>query len=126
MVEKIYPEEDSSGQTAADFVYNTIVHQPASRVYKKNEFKGRIIFSNKDEFGAIDTGGTTVDMMKSVRAQGIWDKLNANPKLISQEAADEVNSNLMGSWSLPGRKECQFPNFGKYHLLFGSAKEIPV
>ena len=56
----------------------------------------------------IDTGGNTDDMMKSVRAQGIWDKLNADPKVIVLQDEQQVNSNLMGSWSLPGEKNASF------------------
>src|SRR5664279_485223 len=107
-VEKFFPEPDSSGESAGDFVYNTIIHKPASRVYKKTNFRGRVIFSNSNEYGAIDTGGSTLDMMNSVRAQGIWDRLNANPKLIGQQEEEQVNANLIGSWSLAGEKNASF------------------
>lgn len=107
-VEKFFPEQDSAGRSATDFVYNTIIHKPDPRNYKKTNFKGRIIFSNSNEFGAIDTGGSTDDMMKSVLAQGVWEKLNVNPKWIVQRDEEQVNANLMGSWSLPGEKNASF------------------
>jgi hypothetical protein len=107
-IEKIYPEPDSTEQAPTDFVYNTTMYKQNSRTYAKNEYKGRIIFSNGRGFGAVDTGGTTIDMMNSVRAQGIWDKLNADPKSIVRKAEEEVNENLKGSWSLAGEKNASF------------------
>lgn len=107
-VEKFFPEPDSSGQSATDFVYNTIIHKPDTRNYKRTSFKGRTIFLNSSEYGAIDTGGSANDMMKSVCAQGIWDKLKADPKRIVQQDVQQVNASLMGSWSLPGEKNASF------------------
>lgn len=107
-IEKIFPESDSPEQGLTDFVYNTTIYKPDSRTYAENEYKGRIIFSNGNGFGAIDTGATTSDMMNSIRAQGIWDKLNADPKSIVRQAEEQVNTNLMGSWSLAGEKNASF------------------
>jgi hypothetical protein len=107
-VEKFFPETDSSGRSATDYVYNTITHKPDPRSYKRTLFKGRIVFSNDKEFGTIDTGSSATEMMKSVQAQGVWSKLNADPKLVFQKEEEEVNTNLMGSWSLAGEKNASF------------------
>ncbi len=124
-VEKIYPEPDSSGQTVADFVYNTVIHKPDTRVYRKSAFKGRIIFASNNEFGAIDTGSSCFSMMKSIRAQGIWDRLNADPKLISQLTMDPVNTKLIGKWSLPGERNASFQILEKTIYFLDQPKKYP-
>jgi hypothetical protein len=124
-VEKIYPEPDGSGQTVADFAYNTIIHKADTRIYRKSEFKGRIIFANNNEFGAIDTGGSCFSMMESVRGQGIWDHLNTDPKFISQQTADPVNPKLIGRWSLPGERNASFQILEKTIYFLDQPKKYP-
>jgi len=82
-VEKSYPETDemdSTGQLSTEFTYNTIIDSPSTLVFRKKDFRGRIFFRSDYAFGAVDTGGTAIEMMKSIRGQGIWDRLAGKEK----------------------------------------------
>ena len=85
-VEKSYAGsdvKDSAGNLPQD-TYNAEFNNYKKQVYKKQDYKGRTVFTGPHKFGAIDTGESATVMMNRVKAEGIWDRLIGKTKVVNQ------------------------------------------
>jgi hypothetical protein len=110
-VDKLYPEydgKDSVGNLSPEYTYNTVMGKADMRIYKKGEYKGRVVFTGMHEFGAIDTGKTAADMMNGVRAEGIWDRLIGKTKVVNPHSPAAGMPDLLGIWAGAGDQNAVF------------------
>jgi hypothetical protein len=113
-VEKSYAEpdvKDSTGNMSPDLTYQTIASKNNNLIYKKQEYKGRTVFTAKNNFGAIDTGETASEMMQRVKAEGIWDRLTGKTKVVNQHSPAAVMPDLQGVWAGTGDQNASFEIF---------------
>jgi hypothetical protein len=113
-VEKSYAEpdgKDSTGNMSPDLTYQTIVSKSNNLIYKKQEYKGRTVFTAKNNFGAIDTGETASEMMKRVKAEGIWDRLTGKTRVVNKHSPAAVMPDLQGIWAGTGDQNASFEIF---------------
>jgi len=110
IVEKSYPYQvdDSGKYVSTDVKFSTMMNKSASLNYKKLDYKGRIVFRGENEYGAIDTGGTVGEMMKSIRFEGIWDRLTGKSKVVDIHSQAAAMPELLGVWARSGEKTASF------------------
>jgi len=109
-VEKSYAGsdvKDSAGNLPPD-IYSTVYTAHDKQVYKKLDYKGRVVFTGSHVFGAIDTGGTAASFMKSVKTEGIWDRLTEKTKIVNQRAPAAAMPDLLGIWAGSGDQNASF------------------
>jgi hypothetical protein len=113
-VEKSYEEpdgKDSTGNMLPDLTYQTVVSKNNNLIYKKQEYKGRIVFTAKNQFGALDTGETASELMKRVKSDGIWDRLTGKTRVVNQHSPAAVMPDLQGIWAGSGDQNASFEIF---------------
>jgi hypothetical protein len=110
-VDKYFPEPDeadSSVLKTGGALYTTTIGQAYQRVYKKQIYKNILIFTSKSAFAALEKNENTDSLMKSVRNEGIWDRLNTDPKLIPRNPILMLKTGPKGIWALQGEPNASF------------------
>ncbi len=109
VLEETYPEtKDSSGLKPPEISYDFSSERSKKLKFKKQEYKGRTVFTASNEFGTVDTTISTTEKMKEVQAKGVWDRLTGKTKVVNQRSPAAAMPDLLGSWAGTGDGKTSF------------------
>jgi hypothetical protein len=99
---------DSTGSTPPEVNYSTSATLNNKLTYKKQVYKGRILFTAPKEFGAVDTTESPIEKMKEIQTKGIWDRLIGKTKVVNPHSPAAAMPDVLGVWAGPADENASF------------------